>query len=57
MEMILLMIKNVQLIVEDDYETLINSDTGEIICEGHKLSAEDVLFGLGYRFEIIEKGE
>ena len=51
------MIKNIQLIVEDDYETLINSDTGEIICEGHKLSAEDVLFGLSYRFEIIEKGE
>ena len=51
------MIKNIQLIVEDDYETLINRDTGKIICEGHKLSAEDVLFGLGYRFEIIEKGE
>lgn len=48
---------NLQLIIEDDYETILNKDTGEVICEGHKLAAEDVLFALGYRFEIIEKGE
>ena len=38
--------------VSDDYEWLINDDTGEILAEGHKLTAEDVLWGLGYRFSI-----
>jgi hypothetical protein len=47
-------IQNVKLKVTaaDDYEWLINDDTGEILAEGHKLTAEDVLWGLGYRFAI-----
>lgn len=38
--------------VNDDYEWLINEDTDEVIAEAHKLSAEDVLYALGYRFSI-----
>lgn len=41
----------------NDWEQLINKDTGEILCEGHKLDAEDVLFALDYRFEIEEDYE
>ena len=40
-----------------DYEQIINQDTNEILAEGHLLSAEDVLFALGYRFEIEEVDE
>jgi hypothetical protein len=40
--------------VWEDYEQIINQDTNEILAEGHSLSAEDVLFALGYRFEIEE---
>ena len=48
------LVQNVKLKVTpaDDYEWLINEDTGEVIAEGSKLSAEDVLWGLGYRFAI-----
>lgn len=49
------MIKNIRLEVSDDYEWIINTDTDEVIAEGHKLSAEDVLFALGYRFDIVER--
>jgi len=50
------MIKNIRLEVSDDYEWIINTDTDEVIAEGHKLSAEDMLFALGYRFDIVERG-
>lgn len=39
------------------YEWLIDADTGEILCEGHKLSAADVLFALGYNFEVNDVKE
>lgn len=50
------MIKNVRLEVGDNYEWIINADTNEVITEGHRLSAEDILFALGYRFDIVERG-
>ena len=40
-----------------EYEWLVNAETGEVLAEGHQLSAEDVLFALGYRFEIEEVDE
>ena len=48
------MVEHVKLKVSanDDYEWLIDNDTGEILAEGHRLSAEDVLWGLGYKFAI-----
>ena len=48
------MVEHVKLKVSatDDYEWLINNDTGEILVEGRKLTAEDVLWGLGYKFSI-----
>ena len=48
------MIEHVKLkvSVNDDYEWLINEDTNEVLTEGQKLSAEDVLWALGYRFAI-----
>lgn len=46
------MIDNVKLIVYDDFEQLINKDTGEVLVSGHRLRAEDILFALGYRFDI-----
>ena len=48
------MVEHVKLKVTmgDDYEWLIDNDTGEVLAEGHKLSAEDVLWALGYRFAI-----
>ena len=39
-----------------DWEQLID-DNGEVIVEGHRLDAEDVLFALGYRFDIEEVWE
>lgn len=45
---------NIILRVSEDYEWIINKYTGEVIAEGHKLTAEEVLFALGYRFEIEE---
>ncbi len=47
-------VKNVKLKISanDDYEWLINDDTGQVIAEAQKLTVEDVLFGLGYRFAI-----
>lgn len=44
------------LVVFEDYEKLLDDD-GSVICEGHKLDVEDVLFALGYRFDIVEKFE
>ena len=38
--------------VNDDYEQLINEDTNEVLAESHKLSAEDVLWALGYKFSV-----
>ena len=48
------MVEHVKLKVSanDDYEWLINEDTNEIIAEGHKLTAEDVLWALRYKFSI-----
>ena len=48
------MIEHVKLkvSVNDDYEWLINEDTDEVIAEAQKLSAEDVLYALGYKFSI-----
>lgn len=46
------MIDNVKLIVYDDFEQLINKDTGEVLASGYRLRAEDVLFALGCRFDI-----
>lgn len=48
------LVKNVKLKIsaDDDYEWLINEDTGEIIAEAPRLRVEDVLYGLGYRFAI-----
>lgn len=48
------MVQNVKLkvSVDDDYEWLIDRDTDEVLAEGHKLSAEDVLWALGYKFSI-----
>lgn len=47
-------VTNVKLRVSmnGDYEWLIDNDTEEILAEGHRLSAEDVLWALGYRFAI-----
>lgn len=36
---------------DDGYEWIVNAETGEILAEGHKICAEDVLYALGYRFE------
>lgn len=48
------MVEHVKLKVtmDDNYEWLIDNDTGEVLAEGHKLSTEDVLWALGYRFAI-----
>ena len=48
------MVEHVKLKIsaDDSYECLINEDTNEIIAEGSKLSVEDVLWALGYRFAI-----
>lgn len=48
------MVEHVKLKVSanDDYEWLIDEDTGEVLAAAQKLSAEDVLWGLGYKFAI-----
>ena len=48
------MVEHVKLKISanDDYEWLINNDTGEVLAEAHRLTAEDVLWALGYRFSI-----
>ena len=48
------MVEHVKLKVnaDDTYEWLINEDTNQVIAEGYKLTAEDVLWALGYRFAI-----
>lgn len=46
--------QNLVLKISEDWEQLIDKDTGEVLCESHKLDAEDVLFALGFRFEIEE---
>lgn len=48
------LIQNVKLKVTaaDDYEWLINDDTGEVLIEGPKLATEDILWALGYRFAV-----
>ena len=38
--------------VDDDYEWLIDEDTGEVVAEGQQLRVEDVLWGLGYKFTV-----
>ena len=39
--------------VYDGYERLVDED-GDVVAEGHKLDAEDILFGLRIPFEIVE---
>lgn len=39
--------------VYDGYECLVDED-GDVVAEGHKLDAEDILFGLRIPFEIVE---
>ena len=48
------LVQNVKLKVTaaDDYEWLINEDTGEIIVEGANIATEDILYALGYRYVI-----
>ena len=46
-----------ELVVSDDWEAIIDKRTGKTLAEGHKLAAEDVLFALGYRFDIVEERE
>ena len=48
------MVEHVKLKVSanDDYEWLINEDTNEVLAEGYKLSTEDILWALGYKFAI-----
>ena len=48
------MVEHVKLKISaaDDYEWLIDNDTGEVLVEAHRLTAEDVLWALGYRFSI-----
>lgn len=43
-----------KLIIEEDYETWLD-DNGEVIVEGHTVNAEDILFALGYKFEIEDR--
>ena len=45
------LVQNVKLKVTaaDDYEWLINDDTGEVLIEGTNLATEDILWALGYR--------
>lgn len=43
-------------IVNGDWERLLD-DNNHVICEAHKLDIKDVLFALGYRFEIEEVEE
>lgn len=48
------MYERIILRVSDHYEAIIDEDTGKTIIKGKKLDVEDVLFALGYRFEIEE---
>ena len=41
----------------DDWMQLINTKTGEIIVEGHRLDPEDILTALGYDFFVTYKEE
>ena len=43
-------------IINGDYERLLD-DNDNILCESHKLDVENVLFALGYEFEIEEVEE
>lgn len=40
--------------INGDWEQLIYEDSEKVICENHKLSAEEVLFALGFKFECEE---
>ena len=40
-------------IINGDYEILFD-DNGKILCESHKLDAEDVLAALGYKCKVEE---
>ena len=39
--------------IDDDWEQLVNPQ-GEVIAESHHLDAEDVLWGLGLKYECEE---
>lgn len=49
--------RNLILQTGNHYEWLIDADTNEVLCEGYKLNAEDVLFALNYNFEINDVTE
>lgn len=42
------------IINKNNYEIWLDDD-GKVIAEGHTVDAEDILFALGYRFEIEDK--
>lgn len=44
------------LYVSDDWEKLVDDD-GSVICENHKLDAQDILSAFGFEFEIREVEE
>lgn len=50
--------KNIILLCKENFEMVVDTDTGEILCESKSqnipIRAEDLLFALGYKFEIEE---
>ena len=38
----------------DEWEEIVDKETGQILISGHKLDAEDVLYSLGYKFDMEE---
>lgn len=40
--------------IGDEWEWLLDKKNHKVLASGHKLDAEDVLFALGYRFDIEE---
>ena len=47
-----------KFIILEDWEKLVD-DNDNVLIEGHRLNAIELLYGLGYDFEIIDetKGE
>lgn len=43
-----------KLIILEDWEKLVDNNNNVLI-EGHRLNANELLFVLGYDFEIIDK--
>lgn len=48
----------VKLVINgDDWEQIIDNKTNRILAEGPHLAAEDVLYGLGYHFDVEYIGD